>query len=146
MVPHPSSTPAVAGVLLVSGSSCSTAPPSTPPTSWHHPSTRPLRKVSLCANVYECKGVICQCTDFSLCVLFSGHRECLELLLSYGAHIDIELPVVGTPLYSACMAQAAACVGVLLHSGNLQTLQYLQKKLPIKFGYQNYTKNPFSIS
>ncbi|XP_035533152.1 ankyrin repeat and SOCS box protein 11 [Morone saxatilis] len=46
-----------------------------------------------------------------------GHRECLELLLSYGAHIDMELPVVGTPLYSACMAQAAACVDLLLHSG-----------------------------
>ncbi|KAM8748594.1 ankyrin repeat and SOCS box protein 11 [Acanthopagrus schlegelii] len=46
-----------------------------------------------------------------------GHRECLELLLSYGAHIDMELPVVGTPLYSACMARAAACVGLLLHSG-----------------------------
>ncbi|XP_068591659.1 ankyrin repeat and SOCS box protein 11 [Cebidichthys violaceus] len=46
-----------------------------------------------------------------------GHRECLELLLSYGAHIDMELPVVGTPLYSACMARAAACVEVLLHSG-----------------------------
>ncbi|XP_054471741.1 ankyrin repeat and SOCS box protein 11 [Anoplopoma fimbria] len=46
-----------------------------------------------------------------------GHRECLELLLSYGAHIDMELPIVGTPLYAACMAQAAACVGVLLLSG-----------------------------
>ncbi|XP_056246039.1 ankyrin repeat and SOCS box protein 11 [Seriola aureovittata] len=45
------------------------------------------------------------------------HRECLELLLSYGAHIDMELPVVGTPLYSACMARAAACVEALLHSG-----------------------------
>ncbi|XP_070694506.1 ankyrin repeat and SOCS box protein 11, partial [Pempheris klunzingeri] len=46
-----------------------------------------------------------------------GHVECVELLLSYGAHIDMELPVVGTPLYSACMARAAACVTVLLHSG-----------------------------
>ncbi|KAF1382687.1 hypothetical protein PFLUV_G00146350 [Perca fluviatilis] len=46
-----------------------------------------------------------------------GHTECLEVLLSYGAHIDMELPVVGTPLYSACMARAAACVGVLLHLG-----------------------------
>ncbi|XP_075959341.1 ankyrin repeat and SOCS box protein 11 [Anarhichas minor] len=45
-----------------------------------------------------------------------GHRECLEVLLSYGAHIDMELPVVGTPLYSACMARAADCVEVLLHS------------------------------
>ncbi|KAM3607040.1 uncharacterized protein V6R79_000989 [Siganus canaliculatus] len=46
-----------------------------------------------------------------------GHRECLELLLSYGAHTDVELPVVGTPLYSACLAQTAACVGALLRSG-----------------------------
>jgi len=47
----------------------------------------------------------------------SGHRECLELLLSYGADMDMELPVVGTPLYSACMARAADCVRLLLHSG-----------------------------
>ncbi|XP_060909415.1 ankyrin repeat and SOCS box protein 11 [Labrus mixtus] len=46
-----------------------------------------------------------------------GHRECLELLLSYGARIDMELPVMGTPLYSACVAQAASCVRLLLHSG-----------------------------
>ncbi|CAJ1079579.1 ankyrin repeat and SOCS box protein 11 [Xyrichtys novacula] len=46
-----------------------------------------------------------------------GHRECLELLLSYGAHIDLELPVLGTPLYSACMAQAMTCVTLLLYSG-----------------------------
>ncbi|XP_020504442.2 ankyrin repeat and SOCS box protein 11 [Labrus bergylta] len=46
-----------------------------------------------------------------------GHRECLELLLSYGAHIDMELPVMGTPLYSACVAQAVSCVRLLLHSG-----------------------------
>uniref|UniRef100_A0A3Q4GFR0 Ankyrin repeat and SOCS box containing 11 n=1 Tax=Neolamprologus brichardi TaxID=32507 RepID=A0A3Q4GFR0_NEOBR len=45
------------------------------------------------------------------------HRECLELLLSRGAQIDLELPDVGTPLYSACMARAAACVEVLLYSG-----------------------------
>uniref|UniRef100_A0A4W6FEZ6 Ankyrin repeat and SOCS box protein 11 n=1 Tax=Lates calcarifer TaxID=8187 RepID=A0A4W6FEZ6_LATCA len=64
-----------------------------PLTSWHLPSTRPQSEVCM------------------------YHRGCLELLLSYGAHIDVELPVVGTPLYSACMAQAAACVEVLLHSG-----------------------------
>lgn len=47
------------------------------------------------------------------------HRECLELLLARGAQIDLELPDVGTPLYSACMARAAACVEVLLYSGNI---------------------------
>ncbi|XP_061924935.1 phosphatidylinositol N-acetylglucosaminyltransferase subunit A isoform X2 [Entelurus aequoreus] len=45
------------------------------------------------------------------------HSECLDLLLVYGAHIDMELPTMGTPLYSACMASAATCVHVLLHSG-----------------------------
>ncbi|MEQ2204826.1 hypothetical protein XENOCAPTIV_019158, partial [Xenoophorus captivus] len=46
-----------------------------------------------------------------------GHRECLELLLSCGAQIDLELPDVGTPLYAACRAPAAVCVKLLLHSG-----------------------------
>ncbi|KAM3862390.1 ankyrin repeat and SOCS box protein 11 [Diretmus argenteus] len=46
-----------------------------------------------------------------------GHKECLELLLSYGAHIDLELPAVGTPLYCACLAQATDCVERLLRSG-----------------------------
>lgn len=64
------------------------------------------------------KDVICQCTD-AHAVSPSGHRECLELLLSYGAHIDMELQVGGTPLYSACMAQTAACVRALLCSGNV---------------------------
>ncbi|XP_037542113.1 ankyrin repeat and SOCS box protein 11 [Nematolebias whitei] len=46
-----------------------------------------------------------------------NHRDCLELLLAYGAPIDVELPDVGTPLYSTCMARAAACVELLLRSG-----------------------------
>lgn len=119
MVPHLSLTPAVVGVLLVWGSSCSTAPTSTPPTSWYHPSTRLQRKVRVGAHVDPPER------RFSYCFASpSGHRECLELLLSYGAHIDMELPVVGTPLYSACMAQAAACVMVLLHSGNVNTVTH----------------------
>ncbi|TWW80997.1 Ankyrin repeat and SOCS box protein 11, partial [Takifugu flavidus] len=46
-----------------------------------------------------------------------GHTECLDLLLSWGAHADVELPAVGTPLYSACAARAADCAMSLLHSG-----------------------------
>ncbi|KAJ8013442.1 hypothetical protein DPEC_G00053310 [Dallia pectoralis] len=46
-----------------------------------------------------------------------GHRECLELLLSHGVLIDLELPGVGTPLYTACWAQATSCVDRLLQSG-----------------------------
>ncbi|KAK6315095.1 hypothetical protein J4Q44_G00146240 [Coregonus suidteri] len=44
-----------------------------------------------------------------------GHRECLEG--SHGAHIDLELPGVGTPLYTACLAQATDCVERPLQSG-----------------------------
>lgn len=73
--------------------------------------------VSLCKQV----SVTCDCdTDFdTILFLSSDHRECLELLLSYGAHIDLELPLMGTPLYCACMAGATACVEVLLHSGKM---------------------------
>ncbi|XP_060943999.1 ankyrin repeat and SOCS box protein 11-like [Limanda limanda] len=46
-----------------------------------------------------------------------GHRECLELLLSYGSHVDVKLPVVGTPLYAACTAGAVVSVELLLRTG-----------------------------
>ncbi|KAM6986456.1 ankyrin repeat and SOCS box protein 11 [Aplochiton taeniatus] len=46
-----------------------------------------------------------------------GHRECLEVLMAHGADFDRELPGVGTPLFSACLAQASDCVQRLLHSG-----------------------------
>ncbi|XP_072300140.1 ankyrin repeat and SOCS box protein 11 [Eucyclogobius newberryi] len=46
-----------------------------------------------------------------------GHKECLELLLSFGAHIDLELPVLGTPLYFACLNRATASVRTLLLLG-----------------------------
>lgn len=39
------------------------------------------------------------------------------MLLSHGFHIDLELPGVGTPLYTACLAQATDCVERLLQSG-----------------------------
>ncbi|XP_056145834.1 ankyrin repeat and SOCS box protein 11 [Lampris incognitus] len=46
-----------------------------------------------------------------------GHAECLEVLQSYGAHTEVQLPVLGTPLYAACLAQKIDCVKMLLHSG-----------------------------
>lgn len=125
MEPHLFSTPAAAAVLLVSGSSCSTAPPSTPSSSWHLPFMRLLRKVSPPHNpppssphTHRCDPSGTQASHSVPLFFPSGHRECLELLLLYGAHIDTEHPVDGTPLYSACLAQAAACVGLLLLSGN----------------------------
>lgn len=55
----------------------------------------------------------------------SGHTECLELLLSRGARLDVELPTTGTPLYSACVARKAECVMSLLHSGSRRTAEKL---------------------
>ncbi|CAL8268598.1 unnamed protein product [Lota lota] len=46
-----------------------------------------------------------------------GHRECLELLLSSGDNMDLDLPGLGTPLYAACQSRATACVERLLLSG-----------------------------
>lgn len=115
MAPHLCSTPAAAAVLLVSGSCCSTGPPSSAPAGWPPPSMRPPRKVRVQTCV-RCKDRIGQWPDSDV-VPPSGHNECVELLLSYGAPIDMEFPVVGTPLYSACMARAAACAGLLLQSG-----------------------------
>ena len=74
--------------------------------------------VCVCVMYISVKTWIFECTD-SDAVSPSGHAECLELLLSYGAHIDMELEVVGTPLYSACKARAEGCVGVLLYLGNV---------------------------
>lgn len=66
-------------------------------------------------EIYSYKGALYLSSYFHLS---SDHRECLELLLSRGAQIDLELPDVGTPLYSACVARAAACVQLLLYSGD----------------------------
>ncbi|MFT7799402.1 ankyrin repeat and SOCS box protein 11 [Arapaima gigas] len=46
-----------------------------------------------------------------------GHRECMELLLSKGLNIELEVPQMGTPLYTACLFQKTDCVQKLLHLG-----------------------------
>lgn len=111
-------TPAVVGAPPVSECSCSTAPPSTPLPCWPHPSTRPPSKVCDMWRARACEGLRRLCVTLSLCrVAPSGHTECLDLLLAWGAHTDVELPAAGTPLYSACVARAAGCAMSLLHSG-----------------------------
>lgn len=81
-----------------------------------HP--RGCKEKYVCVKTQEFKDDVSQ--HSFLCSVLSSpdHRECLELLLSCGAHIDMELPVVGTPLYSASLAGSTACVELLLHSGN----------------------------
>lgn len=59
MAPHLSSIPAAAGALPASSSSCSTVPPSTPPTSWHLQSMRLPRKVHKGIHLQEISGYEC---------------------------------------------------------------------------------------
>lgn len=114
-----SSVPAAVEMLLVSNWSCNIQPSSTHHTSWSHLFMKLQRKAG--KNVQP-KWMILSVVAYFCAVCVSGHKDCLELLLSYGAHIDMELPVLGTPLYSACLARATACVETLLLSGKNKNL------------------------
>ncbi|XP_051565606.1 ankyrin repeat and SOCS box protein 11 [Myxocyprinus asiaticus] len=46
-----------------------------------------------------------------------GHTACVELLLSHGVNVDMEVPSIGTALYCACGAKSTDCVRSLLMSG-----------------------------
>ncbi|KAF4109175.1 hypothetical protein G5714_010248 [Onychostoma macrolepis] len=46
-----------------------------------------------------------------------GHTACVELLLSHGVNVDMEVPSIGTALYCACESKATECVQSLLISG-----------------------------
>ncbi|XP_057192589.1 ankyrin repeat and SOCS box protein 11 [Triplophysa rosa] len=46
-----------------------------------------------------------------------GHTACVELLLSHGVNVDMEMPSIGTPLYCACESKSTECVQRLLISG-----------------------------
>ncbi|XP_065107807.1 ankyrin repeat and SOCS box protein 11 [Paramisgurnus dabryanus] len=46
-----------------------------------------------------------------------GHTACVELLLSHGVNVDMEVPNIGTPLYCACEYKNTECVQSLLISG-----------------------------
>ena len=50
-----------------------------------------------------------------LCV--TGHVGCVEVLLTWGADVDQDLPNQGTALYSACLSQELLCVRQLLRDG-----------------------------
>lgn len=52
-----------------------------------------------------------------LCLRVLGHTACVELLLSHGVNVDMEMPSIGTPLYCACKSKSTDCVQRLLISG-----------------------------
>lgn len=49
--------------------------------------------------------------------LLPGHYGCVEALLTWGADVDMDIPHLGTALYTACICQELQCAGKLLREG-----------------------------
>lgn len=49
--------------------------------------------------------------------LLPGHYGCVEALLTWGADVDMDIPHLGTALYTACICQELECAGKLLREG-----------------------------
>uniref|UniRef100_A0A671STR6 Ankyrin repeat and SOCS box protein 5-like n=1 Tax=Sinocyclocheilus anshuiensis TaxID=1608454 RepID=A0A671STR6_9TELE len=64
-----------------------------------------------------------------------GHTACVELLLSHGVNVDMEVPSIGTALYCACESKATECVQSLLISGQNHTHTHTQVCFCEKWGH-----------
>lgn len=49
--------------------------------------------------------------------LLPGHYGCVEALLTWGADVDMDIPHLGTALYTACICQELECASKLLREG-----------------------------
>ncbi|XP_078071230.1 ankyrin repeat and SOCS box protein 5b isoform X1 [Mustelus asterias] len=59
-----------------------------------------------------------------------GRSECLQVLISWGVDIDLDISHQGTPLYIACVHQQFFCIKKLLHAGaNVQKGKHLETPL-----------------
>ncbi|XP_059830281.1 ankyrin repeat and SOCS box protein 5b isoform X2 [Hypanus sabinus] len=59
-----------------------------------------------------------------------GHSECIQVLISWGVDIDLDISHQGTPLYVACVHQQYFCIKKLLHAGaNVQKGKHLETPL-----------------
>ncbi|XP_072904139.1 ankyrin repeat and SOCS box protein 5b isoform X3 [Hemitrygon akajei] len=59
-----------------------------------------------------------------------GRSECIQVLISWGADIDLDISHQGTPLYVACVHQQYFCIKKLLHAGaNVQKGKHLETPL-----------------
>uniref|UniRef100_H3D667 Ankyrin repeat and SOCS box containing 5a n=1 Tax=Tetraodon nigroviridis TaxID=99883 RepID=H3D667_TETNG len=59
-----------------------------------------------------------------------GHYGCVEALLTWGADVDMDIPHLGTALYTACICQELECAGKLLREGaNVQKGKSLDSPL-----------------
>lgn len=48
---------------------------------------------------------------------FPGHYGCVEALVTWGADVDMDIPHLGTALYTACVCQELECARKLLREG-----------------------------
>lgn len=49
--------------------------------------------------------------------LLPGHYGCVEALVTWGADVDMDIPHMGTALYTACVCQELECARTLLREG-----------------------------
>lgn len=47
----------------------------------------------------------------------TGHYGCVEALVTWGADVDMDIPHLGTALYTACVCQELECARKLLREG-----------------------------
>ncbi|KAM8847993.1 ankyrin repeat and SOCS box protein 5 isoform 1-T1 [Synchiropus picturatus] len=59
-----------------------------------------------------------------------GHHGCVEVLVTWGADVDLDIPHLGTALYTACVCQELECARKLLKEGaNVQKGKSLDSPL-----------------
>ncbi|XP_041800226.1 ankyrin repeat and SOCS box protein 5 isoform X1 [Chelmon rostratus] len=59
-----------------------------------------------------------------------GHYGCVEALVTWGADVDMDIPHLGTALYTACICQELECARKLLREGaNVQKGKSLESPL-----------------
>nr|XP_061793026.1 ankyrin repeat and SOCS box protein 5-like [Nerophis lumbriciformis] len=59
-----------------------------------------------------------------------GHCSCVEVLLAWGVDVDMDIPHLGTPLYTACVYKELECARKLLREGaNVQKGRSLDSPL-----------------
>uniref|UniRef100_A0A8D3D895 Ankyrin repeat and SOCS box containing 5a n=1 Tax=Scophthalmus maximus TaxID=52904 RepID=A0A8D3D895_SCOMX len=61
-----------------------------------------------------------------------GHHGCVEALVTWGADVDVDIPHLGTALYTACVCQELECARKLLREGaNVQKGKSLDSPLHV---------------
>uniref|UniRef100_A0A8D3ACD1 Ankyrin repeat and SOCS box containing 5a n=1 Tax=Scophthalmus maximus TaxID=52904 RepID=A0A8D3ACD1_SCOMX len=64
--------------------------------------------------------------------LLPGHHGCVEALVTWGADVDVDIPHLGTALYTACVCQELECARKLLREGaNVQKGKSLDSPLHV---------------